>query len=1334
MTETNVKIRTEDVFEIYDSKIKAVGVSSATALQLDISEGEAYNSVLAKIAARSPSINEKGALEASYNPGIMLPTDPPEINRFVTLSDLTESLAGSMPWKTIGLEGSGADFQGNDETAFNLAFDPLRALTYPYPATTDQWFYVKPGEYTFSEPVIVPKGVKLIGSVTAGTILTSDASEVLILEDYTYVGFMSVISTNALAPDYGTAINASSTTGVTIYNCILTSSSEGRTLDVNGAECLSLLNTALLLGNVEGSALTDSIFENLYLDASGVKGIDLIAPNNLVIWGSIFLAGIPTITNGVNVRIVGNHFNQGISILPIDDNPGNVIRRANTPATNNNEDESLTHLLQYLGSMSSAQTNPAYSSNFAGPQGQDITARASAIDLLLQWRYEERNFSLVAASEPMVVTWEPSPTTTSGLLSTSGGMRLMSAHRSPLAWRLGDTSGTDQLTDLTIEDGYFLYYFLDRDMTASETLVAHIAPMGSFPNLETNSPTGSPENRQVWVLAFNFGGTLWWRGGGGSRFSATGKQVGEYFIDGSSKSLLTYLGADDYNDSDPLYSNNFVGNQSESLTTRLGKSDTLIQRLFEFSNLTYYLTAGSFIYAENGTLFLSGSLYFRLPHTTNTIRLDPTSDLATIGTALADGELLYLTWNQELLASSDQTASVTKATTVPLPNSYPLSTKYFVMAMRVGSEIILWDGSKIPCAPGPSGSTYINGGRWPAPSGHSVIRRGEPSILPTLSIGGSAGGTVANLNVGSLTANINGVADWFEYGTTFLATASGNVTKASFYVSVGASLTGTVAARLYSLNGVQPLALLATSTALLPSSLPAPAQSPGWVEFTFPTPVSVTSGTSYGLTFYSTDSRNIIAYSRGGGNIYPDGLPMYGMSGSMPLTTMTGWPDQDIPFSVTIAATSGMNYGYTDNTAWDGTNLIWEKLAVATSTGVPLHKNNVPDQTSASAGLTDLTDGTGLIVTHTWNRGAEWSTLSSGANGVVNAVLVDSSGNLYIGGSFTSVGGVSVSNIAKWNGSVWSALGVGTNGIVNALAKDASGNIYVGGLFTTAGGVTVNRIAKWSGSAWSAFGTGMSGDVNAVAFDTTNNLLYAGGNFSTAGGFSVGCLAKWNGSVWSALSTGMNAAVYALALDSTNALYAGGDFTLAGGVSVNKLARWSGSAWTALGTGVNATVKALAVSGSNVYAGGNFTQAGSSAASYVAKWDGTAWSALGSGTDSYVLALAFDLSGNLYVAGNLGLAGGVTVSKIARWNGSAWSAVGTGMNGQVSALAVTASGIHSGGSFTAIGSLTAGRIAIYNFQNALLTKVTLSSIGALAQNQFLWAYNRGGYLFFTDDI
>jgi len=222
------------------------------------------------------------------------------------------------------------------------------------------------------------------------------------------------------------------------------------------------------------------------------------------------------------------------------------------------------------------------------------------------------------------------------------------------------------------------------------------------------------------------------------------------------------------------------------------------------------------------------------------------------------------------------------------------------------------------------------------------------------------------------------------------------------------------------------------------------------------------------------------------------------------------------------------------------------------------------------------------------NTNSTFNKLGNGINGstsTVNALAVDSTGNVYVGGSFASVtnpnGDVIVANnIAKWNPSsnTWSALGGGTNGVVNALAFDSSGNLYVGGDFATVTNpngstpstVRVNRIAKWnpspSSNTWSALGGGASGNVLALAFDSNGNL-YVGGVFTTVTNpnssvpITVNNIAKWNPSpslnTWSALGSGTNNSVNALAFDSTSAnnMYVGGNFTTINDVTVNRIAK-----------------------------------------------------------------------------------------------------------------------------------------------------------------------------------
>jgi len=221
---------------------------------------------------------------------------------------------------------------------------------------------------------------------------------------------------------------------------------------------------------------------------------------------------------------------------------------------------------------------------------------------------------------------------------------------------------------------------------------------------------------------------------------------------------------------------------------------------------------------------------------------------------------------------------------------------------------------------------------------------------------------------------------------------------------------------------------------------------------------------------------------------------------------------------------------------------------------------------------------------------ANWTSIGGlpGPNGPVYAATVDGSGNLYIGGQFTSVGGVFATNIAKWNGSDWSAVDSGLNGSVHALAISGD-DAYAGGRFKMAGGIVVNGIAKWSGGSWSALGTGVNGEVHALAISGSN--LYAGGVFNMGG--SIAVIAKWTGSGRSALSPGIGGgrpfpSVVALAMSGSN-LYVGGDFMFAGTNTANHIARWDGSRWSTLGMGIDdpgterpePVVRALAASGSN---------------------------------------------------------------------------------------------------------------------------------------------------------
>jgi hypothetical protein len=361
-----------------------------------------------------------------------------------------------------------------------------------------------------------------------------------------------------------------------------------------------------------------------------------------------------------------------------------------------------------------------------------------------------------------------------------------------------------------------------------------------------------------------------------------------------------------------------------------------------------------------------------------------------------------------------------------------------------------------------------------------------------------------------------------------------------------------------------------------------------------------------------------------------------------------------------------------------------------------------------------------------------WSSLGTGSSNGVNGPFVFAlavvGNEVYVGGNFTSAGGVSANNVARFNTqtNTWSSLGTGSSNGVNGpfvFALAVVGNeVFVGGFFTSAGGVSANNVARFNTltNTWSTLGTGssngVSGDVFALA--VVGNEVYVGGAFTQAGGVSANRVARFNTqtNTWSTLGTGssngVNYEVRALAV-SGNEVVVGGFFTSAGGVSANNVARFNTqtNTWSTLGTGssngVNGEVRALAVVGNEVYVGGAFTQAGGVSANNVARFNTqtNTWSTLGTGSSNGVNyeVRALAVSGNeVVVGGAFTQAGGVSANNVARFNTqtNTWSSLGTGssngVNGEVRALAVVGNEVVVGGVFTQAGGVSANGVARWN--------------------------------------
>jgi hypothetical protein len=154
--------------------------------------------------------------------------------------------------------------------------------------------------------------------------------------------------------------------------------------------------------------------------------------------------------------------------------------------------------------------------------------------------------------------------------------------------------------------------------------------------------------------------------------------------------------------------------------------------------------------------------------------------------------------------------------------------------------------------------------------------------------------------------------------------------------------------------------------------------------------------------------------------------------------------------------------------------------------------------------------GVGATNIAEWN-GSVWSALGPGwpANVSVFAFCFDDSGNLYVGGNIVYPNS-GFGLLTKWNGTNWSPLAA--NGFVYSLAYRAP-NLYMGGSFASVGGVIPRGIADWNGHAWSVLGSGIGGvyatspAAESMVVDSAGNL-YVGGYFLTAGTNTANYIAK----------------------------------------------------------------------------------------------------------------------------------------------------------------------------------------------------------------------------------
>ncbi|MBX9738174.1 MAG: immunoglobulin domain-containing protein [Phycisphaerales bacterium] len=360
----------------------------------------------------------------------------------------------------------------------------------------------------------------------------------------------------------------------------------------------------------------------------------------------------------------------------------------------------------------------------------------------------------------------------------------------------------------------------------------------------------------------------------------------------------------------------------------------------------------------------------------------------------------------------------------------------------------------------------------------------------------------------------------------------------------------------------------------------------------------------------------------------------------------------------------------------------------------------------------------------------------------VSSIVEIPGGDLILGGSFTSIGGVSATNIARYNPSTgtYTPIGSGVNGSVSVLAVvptgvAGAGDVIVGGRMSSADGVAVSGVARYSPgtNTWSALpGTFPldSGNIRAIAVVPSGVAnagdIYVGGSFVDGGGVSqaffivryVASTNTWVGLGPSGLlgmaNTVSSIAVIPSGLPNAGQVIIGGFFER----TRNQLANTGGivrynpanNTFAALGTGFAGTspqINSIAIlpsavsSAGQVFVGGAFTQASGVAATNLASFNLAAgtWSSVGVAPDASVRTLSLAPNGTLYAGGLFSSIGGISgVGGIASYTfaSSAWSSVGGTGPGGVSTIAARNTGeVFVGGSFTSVSGFPANGIARY---------------------------------------
>ncbi|MFA6545098.1 MAG: immunoglobulin domain-containing protein, partial [Limisphaerales bacterium] len=345
----------------------------------------------------------------------------------------------------------------------------------------------------------------------------------------------------------------------------------------------------------------------------------------------------------------------------------------------------------------------------------------------------------------------------------------------------------------------------------------------------------------------------------------------------------------------------------------------------------------------------------------------------------------------------------------------------------------------------------------------------------------------------------------------------------------------------------------------------------------------------------------------------------------------------------------------------------------------------------------------------------------SGADGNVQAIVVQPDGKLLIAGAFGSYNGAVRNRIARLlpDGTLDPGFNhlTGVDGTVYGMARQADGKVVIGGNFYGLNGSNNRSIGRLDADGspdisgnWGSNGVKTDGTVNAITVQADGKIVIAG-TFGMVNGIVRNRVARLNvdGTVDLGFDPGggPGGTVLALAVQPDGRILVGGQFSLFNGVTHNPVARLNsnGALDTSFDSGplISGYVASINVlPGGSVLLGGGISAG--SRSRMVQLTSGGALDATfnaGSTINSDVIAVAVQGDGKLIIGGYFSTIAGVSRPGIARLNadGSLDASFdpGTGLNDLPYSIVLDDSGnVVVGGKFTRAGGQVRNHIARFD--------------------------------------